>query len=129
MPETMDFHISDILSITTGRAVSCTGEHVVDGIYKILSFMTGDNLFTHQLARASGECKPVLLCQHPQLADVDAGGVNRDNWRQWVAEQVAKFGEFLPVTALAETEHVRRDPLAEAVEMMGADRVIPVVVA
>jgi len=46
---TKDFHISDILSITDGRLVST--RHM-DGIYEILNFMTGDNLFTHQLPRS-----------------------------------------------------------------------------
>ena len=50
MSESKRFHISDILSITTGRLVAT--RHV-EGIYDILGFMTGEELFTHQLPRAS----------------------------------------------------------------------------
>ena len=61
------FHIGDVLSITTGKMVSPTG---MDGIYKILNFMTGEDLYTHQLPRAMRVCAPHLLQQHPQLAEV-----------------------------------------------------------
>ena len=63
--QTKQFHLGDVLSITTGRLVS---PRHIDGVYDILNFMTGDNLFTHQLPRASDECKPYLVAQFPQLA-------------------------------------------------------------
>ncbi len=72
------FHLGDVLSITTQRLVS--PRHMV-GVYDILNFMTGDNLFTHQLPRAANECKPYLLEQFPKLAEVDASGVNTNNSR------------------------------------------------
>jgi hypothetical protein len=58
------FHISDVLSITTGRLVS--SRHM-EGIYDILNFLTGDELLTHQLPRAAKECEPWLKTQFPQL--------------------------------------------------------------
>ena len=63
--QTKQFHLGDVLSITTGRLVS---PRHIDGVYDILNFMTGDNLFTHQLPRAFDECKPYLVAQFPQLA-------------------------------------------------------------
>jgi hypothetical protein len=62
--EMKKFHLGDVLSVTTGRLLSPRG---MDGIYDILSFMTGCHLFTHQLPRASDVCKPYLLEQFPQL--------------------------------------------------------------
>lgn len=56
------FHVSDLLSITTGRLVST--RHM-DGVYEILNHITGDNLFTHQLPRAAKECDPVLASAFP----------------------------------------------------------------
>ena len=67
MTETRTFHIGDILTITTGRLVS---PRHVDGIYDILNFMTGDNLFTHQLPRGMDECAPSLREQFPDLAAI-----------------------------------------------------------
>ena len=60
------FHILDILSITHDRLISL--DHM-DGIYKILNYLTGENLFTHQLVRVSKTCKPYLLKTYPTLSD------------------------------------------------------------
>lgn len=59
------FHISDVLTVTTGRLVS--RRHMA-GVYDILNFLTGDDLFTHQLPRAVQECEPWLKTQFPQLS-------------------------------------------------------------
>lgn len=115
--------MGDILSVTTGRLVS--SRHM-EGIYDILDFMTGENLFTHQLPRASRECKPHLLKQHPQLAEVDASGVNQDNWEEWLTKQVNKYGEQLPVTPLPEGMYEVKDPIQEVQEMMPRGEVIVV---
>ena len=95
--KTKKFHLGDILSVTMGRLVS---PRHMDGIYDILNFMTGDNLFTHQLPTASRVCKPDLLRQHPQLKNVDASGVNKKNAEHWLAEQVGKYGKYLVVKPL-----------------------------
>lgn len=123
MIDTRDFHLGDILSITTGRLVS---PRHVDGIYDILNFMTRDNLFTHQLPRACDECKPYLLRQHPQLKEVDASKVDCDNWQEWLAEQVAAFGEYLSVEQIPMDDHTVKGPLQEAIEMKGSNNVIVV---
>ena len=121
---TRDFHLSDILSITDGRLVST--RHM-DGVYEILNFMTGDSLFTHQLPRAAGVCKPALLAQHPQLASVVEPYTKLDaaTIPAWLAKQIAKFGETLPVAPLAEWES--KHPLAELEEMAPGKAVAVVV--
>ena len=73
------------------------------------------------------ECTPYLLEQHPQLSSIDASSVNRENWKDWLNEQVARFGETLIVRPLAEGQHVHIDPVAELEKMMGKDRVITVI--
>lgn len=95
--ENKTFHIGDVLSITTGKLVS---PRHMDGIYDILNFMLGANLFTHQLGYASEECRPVLLKQFPQLAEVDASGVNENNLASWLVEQSTKYGEYLEVESV-----------------------------
>lgn len=62
--QTKEFHLGDVLSITTGYLVS---PRHMDGIYDILSFMMGRRLWTHELPEASGICKPYLLEQFPYL--------------------------------------------------------------
>lgn len=118
--KTREFHLGDILSITTERLVS---PRHMDGVRDILDFMTGANLFTHQLSRACGEMKPRLLSQHPQLATVDASVVSK----AWLAEQCARYGETLMVQAEHQFHQVK-DPIAEAEELVGPERILLVTV-
>jgi hypothetical protein len=124
---TKTFHLGDILSITTGRLVS---PRHMDGIYDILNWMTGDNLFTHQLPRAVDECQEPLLAQHPDLAAItppeNFGG--KETVDRWLAEQVAAYGETREVTPLAADEHSSIDPLAELRMMKPDAEIITVIV-
>ena len=119
MSDVRSFHLGDILSITTGRLVSL--DHI-GGVYNILNFMTGDNLMTHQLPRASRECEGPLLTQHPDLRDVevpdDFGG--QEGVDRWLAEQVTRFGRTREVAPLAGGKHARIDPITE-LRMMRPD--------
>ena len=142
------FHISDVLSVTTGRLVS--SRHM-DGIYEILNFLTGDNLFTHQLPRAMRECEPWLKSQFPYLmpdspqmatllerlkSDLAKAGQDRAKIQhvifKWVGDvrQEAKPGEvlpeMLPVYKMGEGMHTHIDPITEAQAMVGDDKVIAV---
>lgn len=116
MTATRSFHLADVLTITTGRLVSPRG---VEAIYDVLNFMTGDNLFTHQLPRGMDECQAPLLAQHPDLAAVeipasfDAAGDVEAAVHAWVAEQVERFGEFREVAPLPAEAHTHINPLDE----------------
>ncbi len=120
MPEPLsrDFHLGDILSVITGCLVS---PNRVDGLYDILNWVTQDNLFTNQLPRASEECAPVLVEQHPDLASVMVPEDFADEsavWA-WLAEQVATYGETRPVTP-APDRHIKIHPVTE-MQMMRPD--------
>ena len=127
--EAKQFHLGDILSITTGRLVAPTG---MAGIYDILNYMTDDELFTHQLPRVAEECKPALLAQHPQLAEIedpDFGSLpNPITVLTWLVEMQVKYGDSLPVQKLDPMDHTHIHPLEE-LGMMGKspDQVIVVV--
>jgi len=115
-----DFHITDILTVTTGNLVS--SRHM-DGVYDILNYLTGDNLFTHQIPRALTECAPPLLRQHPQLAAADTSGVTPENLPVRTAEWVAAFGEMLPVAPLPQGAHEFIDPILELAEKIHPSRI------
>jgi len=123
--ERREFHLGDILTVTHDRLVS---PRHIDGVYDILNWMTRDNLYTHQLPRAAEECKPALFSQHPQLAAIDATKVTSDNWREWLDEQCARFGETLLVERLEEHMHEFVDPISEAAEKVHPSRIVPIVV-
>lgn len=118
----MKFHISDVLSITTECLVS---NRNTTGVYEILNYMTDDNLYTHQLPRAARECKPFILKQYPQLANVDISKVNSDtfaspeNHQNWINEQAEKYGEFLEIEKLPKGEHNFINPLVELQQKIG----------
>lgn len=118
-----DFALGDILSVTTGQLLS---RRHMEGLYDILNFMTGDNLFTHQLPRAADEAKPFLLKQHPDLAGVDASSVTKENWESWLEVQEAKFGATLSIEQMPSGTHQYRDPITELQEMTNGKPIIVV---
>lgn len=111
MTSSKAFHLGDILSITSDILVS---PRLMDGVYGILNWMTGDDLMTHQLPRAARQCKGPLLAQHPDLASVQVPeGIRGAELHAWLAEQVALYGETRDVTPLAAGEYTHVDPLSE----------------
>ncbi len=102
----MEFHLSDILSITTGRLVSREG---MAGVYKILNYMTNSELWTHQLPDAAELCRPYLFDQYPDLKFVE--------WKQddidihcWVGSLISTFGEFLSIESIPVDDHLTTNP-------------------
>lgn len=136
---TKQFHLGDVLSIATGRLVS---PRHVDGLYDVLGFMTGEELWTHQLPRAGRICETNLKEQFPQfagseiesaIADLDnrlEGKTSREDGSrivaEWLADQVQQFGEMFEVKPLPAGVYTAQDPVAEAVEMVGPEKVIAV---
>jgi len=118
------FHLGDVLSITSGKLVS---PRLMDGVYDILNYMTGENLFTHQLPRAGDVCGPYLLKQFPRLKDADCEGINQENWKECLDTLVKEYGETLEVEPLPKGEYIPIDPITEAETMMGDPSKIVVV--
>ena len=115
-----NFHISDILTITDGRLVSFNG---MDGVYDILNFMTGDDLFTHQLPRAMDICQPVLQKQLPHVNFNDwKEDINENNYKDAVNFVGNKHGFYFDVESCAEWNHI--DPIQEAIDIKGKDNVV-----
>ncbi len=122
--ESRSFHLGDILSITTERLLS---PRLMEGIYDILDFMAQDKLWTHQLPRASRECKPWLLRWYPQLKEIDVSGVCKDNWEAFLDEMISQYGEELTVWTIPQDDHEHKHPWDELVEMRGTDEGIVVI--
>ena len=128
--DTRLFHISDVLTVTTGRMLSTRG---IDGVYDILNFMTHDNLFTHQLPRAMDECRPYLLRQYPALNDIDMREIDalttqsiaattlKDLLDKWVEEQSQRLDIpiMLNVEQIPSNAHEIKGPIEEFIEMRG----------
>lgn len=119
------FHIGDVLSITTGILVS---RDLIGGVYKILNWMTGEELYTHQLPRVCREAAPVLLAKYPALADAQAQAeaVTPDSINNFLAKMEARYGKTLAVPKLNADQHERIDPMSELAERVHPDKIIVV---
>lgn len=119
MTDSRAFPLSDVLSVTTEKLLS---RRHMDGIYDILSFMTGQSLFTHQLGDACDKAKAALLEQHPHLADVrPPDGLDQADLMAWLVEAERVHGETIEVTPLADWQH--RDPIEDLCDKVGAEKV------
>lgn len=126
------FDLGAVLTVTTGVMLT-----TIEELYKILNHMTGDDLFTHQLPRASRACAPELLHQHPDLpTEVSPPlGITAElshdqaqaRCRAYVETQAQRFGESLAVSPLPAGDWEPRNPLEELYEMAPDKAIIPVV--
>jgi hypothetical protein len=119
--EKRSFHIGDVLSAYSWKLLSPGG---MSGVFEIMNFLTRDTLSTGQLPRAFEECKPHLLRQHPQLAEIDCSGPTEETLPSWLSEMAAKYGETLELVPLPEEAHEFRDPVEELESAVGMDRII-----
>ena len=115
------FDLGTVLSITTGKLLADLGN-----VYEILNWMTGDELFTHQLPRASKECAPYLLEKFPVLSTVDTSLVTPKIWETWLSDQKAIYGNEFHVPPIPNKAHEVRNPITELCEIVGEERVIVV---
>lgn len=112
----------------------------MEGVYQILNFMTDEDLFTHQLPRASRACEPRLKEQFPHLA-TDAvrdeivafcETLTGDNDQRrvaidaWLSEKATVWGSEFDVQPLGYRESNPQNPVAELIEMVGEDKVLTV---
>jgi hypothetical protein len=107
------FQLGDVLSVTDGHLMTS-----IHNVYAILDYMTGENLFTHQLPRAARVCAPYLLKQFPQLKDVKCEEITPDNWRGCLDSLVKQFGDKFEVEPLPKGAYTAVDPITEAEIMM-----------
>jgi len=97
MSKTKEFHLGDILSVTTGRLVSHDG---MVGVSNVLEFMLDSSVFDVMFKIAAETCTPHIFEQHPELINIDASEVTTDNWEEWLNEQIEQYGETLSVAAI-----------------------------
>ena len=116
-----EFPLDEVLTVSTGALLA---RRHMDAVYDVLNFLTGDNLFTHQLPRALISCQPAVLAQHPDLAEIVVPEWGEDVHAEimaWLAELETKYGTTRVLVPIAEWEH--RDPVEEACDLIGADKV------
>lgn len=108
----MKFSIEAILTVLGSKLICEIGD-----FYKILNYMTGDNLFTHQLQRASRACAPELQKQLPWTKDISTESVTPQNVEDFSRRARATFGAEFEVKPLPPGTWESRDPISELCEM------------
>ena len=123
MSETKQFRTQDVLSTVTGRLMGDIG-----GVYEVLNWMTGESVYTHQIPRIGREAVPVIVAAHPDLKSAidEAEQVTPENYREWLATWLVRYGETIAVPRFAKSQHERIDPLSELAERVHPDRIIVV---
>jgi hypothetical protein len=120
---TKEFATADVLSTITGRLMGKIG-----GVYEVLNWMTGEDVYTHQLPRISREAQPVLVAAHPLLQQAvdEAEQVTQANYKEWLQRWEDRYGSVIAVPKFSSDTHERIDPLSEAAEMIHPDKIIAV---
>jgi hypothetical protein len=112
MTETRAFPLADVLSVTTPNLLSARR---MDGLTDLLNWMTGDDLELWQLPRAADEARPVLIAQHPFLADLQPPtGLSTLGLHAWLMTAILKTGGTLTISPLADWVH--QHPVQELVD-------------
>jgi hypothetical protein len=133
MADTKQFHIGDLISVTTGQLVS---PNHIDGVYDVCDHVTGEQHMIHQLPRARETVTPWLFHQHPWLKDIDvpefdipSEGSSEDAMRivlTWVDQVAARYGEFHDVAPMPFGMYVGREPITELQEMAPQAQIITI---
>lgn len=121
---TKTFGTGAVLSAYTGYFVA---EEFAD-VHEVIEHLAGGPVWTHQLGDAMDALKPALLGQLPWLAEIEVPAPlnGEQHCRDWVALVSATYGAEHEVATVE--GGWGRNPITDLAEMVGPDRVIPVVV-
>lgn len=117
----MKFTLGQILSVAYGKLL-CS----IDELYAILNYLTGDNLFTHQLPRAYNECSPWVIQRLPFLRGINVDNINKDNWESILGELEVEYGKYHELFPIPKDEHTVKCPLKEIAEMIDKNKIISI---
>jgi len=111
----MKFDIETILSVTHGKLLTS-----ISNIYAILNYLLDDNLFTHQLPRASQFCKEFILAEHPQLKKWDnySQYVSTETWKEYLGKAKRMFGSKLEISKVPANTWGYKNPIEELQKMI-----------
>lgn len=70
------------------------------------------------------DARPFIVEAYPELQNVDHSTVDEHNFAAFLADQVLRFGEYLSLNPIPGNEALAREPVLEAIEMVGRERVV-----
>lgn len=110
------------MQLSTGQVLSIVQDTLccpVGALYAALNYLTGDKLWTHQLSRACDAVQAHVLAQCPWAARFDSARCTPETVWGMVGEMSAAYAAFHELAPLPPGTWESRDPLEEAVEMVG----------
>lgn len=121
--QTKSFPTLDVLGSATGWLMSEIG-----GVYAVLSFASGEDVYTHQLPRVGREFAAHLKTYRPDLLPAfdEAEAITPENYREIGADWIRRFGETIEIRRMGVDEHERIDPLSELAERVHPDNIVTV---
>lgn len=126
MTDTKEFPIADVLMTVSGI---CLQERGIDGVYRVLNWMTGESVYTHQIPRIGREAEQVILAAHPELAvacQEARENINPGTLHHWLEVWTDRYGPMISVPRMIADQHERIDPLSELVEAVHPDKIVAV---
>lgn len=92
-------------------------------IYEVLNYMTGDNLFTHQLPRAMKESAPYIYKQHPWMDGFEKlKGLTKENSEAFMRHVNKTYGEYLELDKIPNDKYHGIDAVKELADMMNKNK-------
>lgn len=135
------FPLRVVLTVTTElllTKIKSDDDNGVGDFYDILNYMTQDNLWTHQLARAMRECKPWILRWYPELTlDKELTNLKEtlkfcptrqdeitciENWLRFLVDTNLCKAEY-ELEPIPMDDHEHKDPYDEAVIIRGRTKI------
>ena len=94
MTETKEISTAALVSLTTGCLFCSFSE-----MHAAAEHLMGHPIWTHHFADKElwGEMKKTAIAQHPNLPVESPKGVNKDNYREYLAQFEAEHGKTLPI--------------------------------
>ena len=111
-----EFDLESVLTVTTFKMLT-----KIDNLYDLLNYLTGEDLYIHQLPRAGEVAIKYILELYPSLVNVDAQNVkitNEEEAKAFVKQYNDLYGEKLTLSPMPKERYESISPIVELDKMM-----------
>lgn len=110
----------DLLEVVTGKSLQGGG---LDSLYRVMDFLYGDSLLTHELAYYAAEASAEIVRQIPEFGKLDFSGVkNEPTAKAFVDSCKARMSDQYRLEG--GTLKRKQDPMTTLREMVGPEKPI-----
>lgn len=117
-PTTRSFPLGTVLSLTTDVLL----RESFGDVAECAEFLADMPIWTHQRVVLKDPLMHAIVAQHPDLPVGELTEGERANWQNWLADQEAIHGTEISLRPAPEWFSAR-DPIKDAVDLVGEDRV------